>query len=96
MDDLRDYRFYDTDMIHPNNSAIEYIRNKFTDVIIDKQSQEIMFEIKKLIQAANHKPVYPNSQSHKQFKDHFLEQTKKLRKQFPFLSLNEFENFFME
>ena len=94
MDDLRDYRFYEDDMIHPNITALEYIRNKFTDAIIDEQSQSILNEIKKLIQAAKHKPFYPNSQSYKQFKEKFMEQTKKLRKQYPFLSLNEFEKYF--
>lgn len=55
MDDLRDYRFYKEDMLHPNNVAINYIWNKFKENYIDISAYELMKEIEKLNKALQHK-----------------------------------------
>ncbi len=67
MDELRDYRFYDTDMIHPNNLAINYIWDKFKMVWISEEAQETS-ELVASIQAKKaHRPINPNSKAHQQF-----------------------------
>jgi len=96
MDDLRDYRFYAEDMIHPNSMALEYIREIFSDIYIDKNVRNIMSEIHKFIQAKNHRPFNPNSASHKKFKETHLNHVLKLQIDFPFLDLKEFEEYFKE
>ncbi|MFH0867397.1 MAG: GSCFA domain-containing protein [Bacteroidota bacterium] len=94
MDELRDYRFYADDMIHPNDTAINYIRRKFIEKYIDKASQEIMAEIEKLVRAKNHRTFFPETPSHKIFLKKNLQKISGMKKQFPFLDLQEFEDYF--
>ncbi|MGD0711151.1 MAG: GSCFA domain-containing protein [Bacteroidales bacterium] len=96
MDDLRDYRFYAEDMLHPNKSAIDYIWNKFSDSLIENDSKDIMKEIQKLIIAKSHRPFHTETPSYKKFKVTMQKQTMELKKKFPFLDLNGFESFFNE
>jgi hypothetical protein len=55
MDDLRDYRFYDTDMLHLSPAAIEYIWEAFARCFIDEKTQDIWREVVKITRAINHK-----------------------------------------
>jgi hypothetical protein len=72
MDDLRDYRFYDDDMLHPSPKAIEYIWNKFSRALVDNDSMKLAAQIQKIIQAAGHRPFNPNTLEHKRFVDKIL------------------------
>jgi hypothetical protein len=94
MDELRDYRFYANDMIHPGETAIDYIRQKFTETHIDKASQEIMAEIKKLVQAKSHKTFFPGTPANKKFLKKNMEKITEMKKKFSFLDLKEFEEYF--
>jgi lysophospholipase L1-like esterase len=67
MDELRDYRFYAEDMIHPNQTAINYFWKKFTDAWISEDSNEIMKEVSIIQNGINHRPFNPNSNEHQQF-----------------------------
>ncbi|MDA3892476.1 MAG: GSCFA domain-containing protein [Salinivirgaceae bacterium] len=67
MDDLRDYRFYANDMIHPAPLAINYIWEKFKNACIKNNSQSLMLTIDKINQALMHKPFQPKSDSHQKF-----------------------------
>ncbi len=67
LDDLRDYRFYNSDMIHPNETAIEYIWEHFKNTWIDESSQNLMTEIDSIQKGLAHKPFNENSKQHQQF-----------------------------
>ena len=67
MDELRDYRFYDEDMLHPNKTAINYIWQKFTESCISHQTFPIMDEVNTIQKAMRHKPFNPDSESHQKF-----------------------------
>ena len=67
MDELRDYRFYAEDMIHPNTTAINYIWDKFEEVWLDDAVKPTMQEVDTLQKGMLHKPFAPNSQAHLQF-----------------------------
>jgi hypothetical protein len=56
MDDLRDYRFYKDDLIHPNSQAVQYIWEKFGDAYFSEQSKEFIAESLKIQQSLQHKP----------------------------------------
>ena len=58
MDELRDYRFYSSDWIHPNEEAVNYIWDKFADTFFDKLTKEVLTEVGKLRKALNHKPMF--------------------------------------
>ena len=73
MDELRDYRFYAGDMIHPNETAIQYIWNTFERVWISKSELAIMSEVDSVQKRLNHTPFYPMSEEHRLFLKDFLE-----------------------
>ena len=67
MDELRDYRFYAEDMLHPNVTAINYIWEKFQKVWISECALETMTEVDAIQKGMAHKPFHPNSESHLKF-----------------------------
>ncbi len=67
MDDLRDYRFYKEDMIHPTEVAEEYIWNKFSDVYFEQKTKEIIKEWSSLSKALQHKPFRKDSAEYRNF-----------------------------
>jgi hypothetical protein len=94
IDVLRDYRFYDVDLAHPNYMATEFVLEKFADTCIDESTQKIMQEVKSIVIARKHKAFQPETKAHQQFLESYLEKTKSLRKNYPFLDLNEEINYF--
>ena len=67
MDDLRDYRFYKEDMIHPSEVAEEYIWNKFSELYFNTSTNEIIKEWSSVSKALQHKPFREDSQEYKKF-----------------------------
>lgn len=65
MDDLRDYRFYEADMIHPNPIALTYIWERFKQACIHPQCYGLMDRIHKIQQALAHRPLNPQSDGYK-------------------------------
>ena len=68
LDDLRDYRFYTDDMLHPNNAAINYIWNYFKESWISEKTYTLMKEIENLQKALNHRPFNTDTETYKKFK----------------------------
>lgn len=89
IDVLRDYRFYDIDMVHPNYAATEFVLEKFVDHFIDEPSRSLMQDIRKIVTARKHRPLQPDTQAHRQFLLSNLEKAKALQQQHPFLDLDE-------
>ncbi len=89
MDELRDYRFYTADMLHPNDIAVEYIFNKFRDAVISEQSIALVKEILKIRQAFAHRPFNPASEEYRKFLTHNLREIDRLTKSFPFLNFEK-------
>lgn len=67
MDDLRDYRFYDRDMIHPSAEAIDYINSKFADRYFEASTLEFIKTWQSIRQALDHRPFHPHTESHQKF-----------------------------
>jgi lysophospholipase L1-like esterase len=67
MDDLRDYRFYKTDRIHPTQEAEEYIWNKFAEKYFDQNTKDFLGEWGEIKTALAHRPSYPTAASHQTF-----------------------------
>lgn len=94
IDVLRDYRFYDIDLAHPNYAATQFVLEKFFENCLDGEAQKLSEEIKKLVIARNHKPFNAESVQHKQFLLSQLKKAKQLQEQYPFLDFkNEIEYF---
>ncbi|WP_420319264.1 GSCFA domain-containing protein [Ekhidna sp.] len=67
MDELRDYRFFQEDRIHPTNEAIDYVWNRFIEAYLDKEAIGIIEEWSKLKAALHHRPFQPQSTAHQTF-----------------------------
>ncbi|MDX8553875.1 GSCFA domain-containing protein [Tenacibaculum sp. 1B UA] len=86
MDELRDYRFYNEDMIHPNKTAINYIWRKFKEVWIAEKSNQTMQEVETIQRGLNHKPFNPNSEAHQLFLKKLQQKKETLLQAFPFIN----------
>jgi len=94
MDDLRDYRYYDDDLVHPNKQMISYIWEKFSAAWLDQETMKIMRKIEKLVNARNHRPFDPNSEQYQDFSKKQLKEILLLEEQYPFLKLGGLEDYF--
>lgn len=94
IDVLRDYRFYDIDLAHPNYAATQFVLDKFFENCIDEEARQLSEEIRKLVIARNHKPFNAESNQHKQFLHSQLVKTKQLQERYPFLNLDKEVEFF--
>jgi hypothetical protein len=94
IDVLRDYRFYDIDMVHPNYPATEFVLEKFRQHCIDRESQELMEDVKKIVTARKHKPFQPATNAHRQFLQNHLLKAKEMQANYPFLDLTNEINYF--
>lgn len=82
MDDLRDYRFYDEDMLHPNTVAISYIWQRFRDTFFSADTTNILKEVEKVMQAFRHKPFNNSTESFQLFARQQLEKINFLEDQY--------------
>lgn len=65
MDELRDYRFYATDMLHLSETATIFVQEKFNEVFLDSESKEIIFAIEKIVKSLSHRPFNNTNSSYK-------------------------------
>jgi hypothetical protein len=96
IDDLRDYRFYAEDLVHPNYFATQYVWEKFIDACMDEKTKSLMEEIHSINLAYQHKPFNASSEQHKKFLKTFSEKTKNLQKQYPYLDFKKELDFFYQ
>lgn len=89
MDELRDYRFYAEDMIHPNTVAINYIWEKFKHVWISEEAQRTMMEVDSIQKGLQHKPFNLVTEAHQQFLEKLETKVQSLKKRLPNISFHE-------
>ena len=90
MDELRDYRFYSEDLLHPNSTAIDYIWTRFVETTVDKTSISTMNEVEAIQKGLQHRSFNPESVSHQKFLKNLSEKIEKVTQLYPFMN---FENF---
>lgn len=83
MDELRDYRFYAEDMLHPSSVAIDYIWQKFKDCWICSEAEGTMKEIDAIQKGLSHEPFYEKSEAHQKFLRNLEKRIKDLRDSHP-------------
>ena len=89
IDVLRDYRFYDIDLVHPNYAATEFVFDKFEETFIDEEARRYMEEIKKITNGYKHKPFQPETRSHQSFLRTTFEKVKVLQEKLPELDFSK-------
>lgn len=85
MDELRDYRFYGEDMLHPNATATRYIWEKFKLVWIAEGTAQLQKEIDTIQRGLQHRALNPNSDGHLKFQQNLQEKIKNVKKELPFV-----------
>ena len=83
LDELRDYRFYKEDMVHPTEQAVRYIWERFVDFAIDPKEKPTMKAATELRQMLQHKPLFPESESYKKFEQLKEKKISELKYVFP-------------
>ena len=89
MDELRDYRFYAADMVHPSETAIQYIWERFGDTFFSEQTNATIARIGKITAAANHRPLNPHSDAYKAFCNHNLAEIERIKEGFGEIDFSE-------
>lgn len=87
IDELRDYRFYAEDMVHPSNQAVDYIWKRFTDYAMSDETKEINKEIEAFRRLENHRPIHQDTSEYKQFLQNLEKKKKELLEKYTFLEL---------
>ena len=85
MDELREYRFYNEDMLHPNTTAINYIWEKFVFSWFSREAQDTMQEVETVQRGVSHRPFNEKSEQHQQFLRKLDIKKGNLLLRFPFL-----------
>lgn len=89
IDVLRDHRFYDIDLVHPNYPATQFVLEKFTEACIDDETQQLMKDVRSIVIARKHRAFQSETKAHQQFLNSNFEKTTALQKKYPFLDLKK-------
>lgn len=96
IDDLRDYRFYAEDLVHPNYAASNYVWEKWVETYMNEETQGIMKQVAELQLAVQHKPFFAGSTQHKEFLQNCIAKSERLLSLYPYLPLNDQVQFFKQ
>jgi lysophospholipase L1-like esterase len=87
MDELRDYRFYAADMLHPSAQAVEYIWERLVESYFSPEAKAFLDEWRPLKQALGHKPFNPDSEEYRALMDKTMLKVAELRKKYSTFAL---------
>jgi hypothetical protein len=96
IDDLRDYRFFAEDLVHPNYLATQYVWEKLSETCIDNESRGLMENISRINAAMQHNPRHKYSEQHHAFLAKMKMETEQLAAKVPFLDLSDALNYFSD
>jgi hypothetical protein len=94
MDDLRDYRFYDDDMLHPSETAINYIWEAFSECYMECKTIKIYKEVVKITSARNHRFIADSPSRIKDFGLRMLDKISDIEDVLPAIDLSGEKNYF--
>ena len=82
-DELRDYRFYKEDMLHPSDQAVAYIWERFSAAYFSKETNAFLEKWRPIKASLNHIPFNPDSEEHQIFMQRTQEKIEELKRQYP-------------
>jgi hypothetical protein len=88
LDDLRDYRFYTDDLLHPTPLAVDYIWQHFARTFFDVPTAQLVGELEKLHRAVRHRPFHPYTPEHQAFRAAQRERVEALAARYPTLNFS--------
>lgn len=96
MDDLRDYRFYEDDMLHPSSSAINYIWEVFSRNFLDESARKLWNDAAKITKALSHRFITDNSIRKKDFSQRMLNNIAEIERKMPEINFSDEKNYFLK
>ncbi len=87
IDVLRDYRFFDIDMVHPNYACTQYIWNQFAAVCMTPAAQDTMKQMKEIAIAYQHATRFPETEAHKKFLHTYFQKVQLLKASYPYIDM---------
>ncbi|MBN2744281.1 GSCFA family protein [Breznakibacter xylanolyticus] len=89
LDDLRDYRFFDDDMLHPSSVAIDYVWEKFAGSWFNRETVACCKAMEPIVCARHHRPLHPDTDAYLQFVRNMMTRIEQVKQKFPLLDLND-------
>lgn len=96
IDILRDYRFYDVDMVHPNFPATQFVWEQFATTYFSKDTQTLIKSVEELQLARQHRTRFPQTEAHRNFMKKYRDRVGELQQQLPMLDFREEAHYFTE
>ena len=91
LDELRDYRFYKEDMVHPTEQAVRYIWERFVDFAIDPKERPALQAAAEMRQMLHHKPLFPESEAYRKFELLKSQKISELQRDYPEIRLENLQ-----
>ena len=92
LDELRDYRFYADDMVHPSSLAVNYLWERFSETFFCPETQALIKECATIRKAIAHKPFHPESEEYKRFLGQIVLKIERLNEKYPYLDFEKETN----
>lgn len=89
IDELRDYRFFEADMVHPNELATAYVWERLVESAFQAEGKTYISKLDEILKGSKHRSFHPDSEEHLRFKRSLLQKCEAFEEQFPFTSLRE-------
>jgi gscfa family protein len=83
LDELRDYRFYANDMVHPSEGAINYIWERWVETYVDEATQADMKQVDSIQKGLLHRPFNPESETHRKFLEQLKQKMEVFTQKYP-------------
>ncbi len=96
LDELRDYRFYADDLLHPSAMAVNHLYNRFAQSYFTDETLFLAREVGKIAQAMQHRVFFPESEAHRKFKASYRKKIQELQAAHPYLDLSEAAAYFSD
>ena len=89
LDELRDYRFYADDMLHPSPLAVRYLWERFSETFFSADTKQIMAEVEDIRRDLAHKPFHPTSEAYQRFLGQIVLKIERLIGKYPYLDFQK-------
>lgn len=89
LDELRDYRFYADDMLHPSPLAIRYLWERYSDAFFSSDTKQLITAVEVIRQDLAHKPFHPESAGYQRFLEQIVLKIERLNGKYPYLDFQK-------
>ena len=88
LDELRDYRFYAEDMVHPSRQGVNYLWDRFKESFLTEESINIIKEVEKITRAQKHRPLFPESKEYQKFSAYIEKDIRIFKNKYPYIHID--------